>query len=97
MRYVENEPQTISFEGGFLETQHNNSVLQYTARLPEFDSEGISADRIVEIKDSLQIETFPSSKRLLVPDLNHLRGHWAYRDIMALYSLEVFYRRCFKV
>lgn len=90
MRYVENEPQTISFEGGFLETQHNNSVLQYTARFPEFDSEGISTDRIVEIKDSLQIETFPSSKRLLVPDLNHLRGHWAYRDIMALYSLEVF-------
>lgn len=90
IRYVENEPQTISFEGGFLETQHNNSVLQYTARLPEFDLEGISTDRIVETKDSLQIETFPSSKRLLIPDLNHLRGHWAYKDIMALYSLEVF-------
>lgn len=90
IRYVENEPQTISFEGGFIQTQHNNSVLQYTVKLPEFDLEGISTDRLVETKESLQIETFPSSKRLLIPNLNHLRGHWAYKDIMALYSLEVF-------
>ncbi|TYQ15318.1 UNVERIFIED_CONTAM: S-layer family protein [Acetivibrio alkalicellulosi] len=90
IRYIENEPQTISFEGGFIQTQHNNSVLQYTTRLPEFDSNGVSTDRIIETKDSLKLETFPESKRLLVPQINHLRGHWAYGDIKRLYSLEVF-------
>ncbi|MDQ2084968.1 S-layer homology domain-containing protein [Herbivorax sp. ANBcel31] len=90
MRYVKNKPETISFEGGFVQTQHNNSVLRYTSSLPEFDLEGMSTDRIVEEKDSLQIETFPASKRLMIPDINHLRGHWAHEDIMALYSLEVF-------
>ncbi|NLP13926.1 MAG: S-layer homology domain-containing protein [Clostridium sp.] len=90
INYVENEPQIISFEGGFVQSQYNNSILQYTANLPEFDSKGGSTDRLIETKDSLKIESFPVSKRLLVPSLNHLRGHWAEKDIKALYSLEVF-------
>ncbi len=89
IHYVENEPQTISFEGGFVQSQYNSSILQYTASLPEFDSKGIATDRLIESKDSLKIESFPVSKRLLVPSLNHLRGHWAENDIKALYSLEI--------
>ncbi|HOM02227.1 MAG TPA: S-layer homology domain-containing protein [Acetivibrio sp.] len=88
--YVENIPDVISFEGGFVESQYNNSVMQYTAKLPEFDHQGMSTDRMVETKGSLMIESFPTSRRLLVPELNHLRGHWAENDIKALYSLEIF-------
>ncbi|GAE88709.1 hypothetical protein [Acetivibrio straminisolvens] len=74
--YVENKPDVISFDGGFVESQYNNSILQYTAKLPEFDHQGVSTDRMVETKGSLMIESFPTSRRLLVPELNHLRGHW---------------------
>ncbi|WP_235832622.1 S-layer homology domain-containing protein [Acetivibrio mesophilus] len=88
--YVENKPDIISFEGGFVESQYNNSILQYTAKLPEFDHQGVSTDRMIETRDSLMIESFPMSRRLLVPELNHLRGHWAENDIKALYSLEIF-------
>jgi len=88
--YVENKPDVISFEGGFVESQYNNSILQYTAKLPEFDHQGVSTDRMVETKGSLMIESFPTSRRLLVPELSHLRGHWAENDIKALYSLEIF-------
>lgn len=88
--YIENKPEIISFEGGFVESQYNNSILQYTANLPEFDHLGESTDRLIETGDSLMIESFPDSKRLLVPELNHLRGHWAENDIKALYSLEIF-------
>lgn len=90
IKYVENEPETISFEGGFVQTQYNNSILQYSSSLPEFDSEGVSTDRLVEKTGSLKIEGFPVKTRLLVPSINHLRGHWAENDIKALYSLEVF-------
>ncbi|NMB34401.1 MAG: S-layer homology domain-containing protein [Clostridium sp.] len=88
--YIQNEPETISFEGGFVQNQYNSRILQYTANLPEFDFKGVSTDRLVEARDRLGLEGFPVSKRLLVPNLNHIRGHWAENDIKALYSLEVF-------
>lgn len=90
IKYVENEPETISFEGGFVQTQYNNSILQYSSSLPEFNSQGVSTDRLIEKSDSLKIEGFPVKTRLLVPSINHLKGHWAENDIKALYSLEVF-------
>jgi hypothetical protein len=89
IKYVENEPETISFEGGFVQNQYNSSVMQYISRLPEFDSQGVSTDRLMEMKGSLEIESFPVNTRLPVPDLIHIRGHWAENDIKALYSLEV--------
>ncbi|WP_010245310.1 S-layer homology domain-containing protein [Acetivibrio cellulolyticus] len=90
IKYVENEPETISFEGGFVQTQYNNSVLKYSASLPEFDAQGVSTDRLIETSDSLKIESFPVKTRLMVPNINKLKGHWAENDIKALYSLEVF-------
>lgn len=90
VRYVENEPQSISFEGGYVQTQYNNSVLQYSSRLPEFDSKGKSTDNILTKYGSLKLESFPSQLRLVVPSINQIRGHWAENDIKMMYSLEVF-------
>ena len=91
LRYVQNEPNAISFRGGFLETKRNDNILEYTARMPEFDAAGISTDRIKRWADSIQIETFPSAKRLISPDLRQIRGHWAEEAISKLFGLEILY------
>jgi len=90
MKFVENEPLQISFEGGYVQTQNNCSVLEFSCSLPEFDSKGISTDRMITRKGSMQIETFPVQTRLPVPDVRQLRGHWCENDVRALYSLEIF-------
>lgn len=90
LNYYKNQPDEISFEGGYVETQYNDNVLQYTSRLPEFDSGGISTDRIIARSDSLKIETFPVQKRLPSPPLNNIRGHWAENNIRLMFGLEVF-------
>ena len=58
--------------------------------LPEFDSRGISTDRIVTYSDSLAIETFPIQRRLPTTDLRNARGHWEENDIKIMFGLEVF-------
>ncbi|MDR1061099.1 MAG: hypothetical protein LBL83_07805, partial [Clostridiales bacterium] len=93
LRYVENEPNAISFRGGFLETRRNDNVLEYTARLPEFTAAGISTDRLKRYSDSLQISTFPSTLRLVSPDLRQIRGHWAEEPDSKLFGLEIFTAR----
>jgi N-acetylmuramoyl-L-alanine amidase len=87
--YVENQPDQISFKGGYVQTQSNNSILEYNSSMPEFDSTGISNDNIIEKSDSLKLETFPVETRLMVPNLTQIRGNWAENDIKILYSLEV--------
>ena len=90
LKYYKNQPDEISFEGGYVETQYNNNVLEYTCRLPEFDSKGISTDRMVSKSDSLKIETFPVQKRLPSVALSSVRGHWAENNIRLMFGLEVF-------
>ncbi|MDP4094131.1 MAG: S-layer homology domain-containing protein [Bacillota bacterium] len=88
--YVKNQPDQISFDGGYLMTQDNSSVLSYDSMLPEFDSKGISTDNVLEKTDSLKLETFPSQTRLPVVSLAYLKGYWAENDIKTLFSLGVF-------
>jgi N-acetylmuramoyl-L-alanine amidase len=90
LEYVKNEAYQISFDGGYVQTQYNSSVLEYECHLPEFDSKGISTDYIRSLDGSLKLETFPAQSRLLVPDLKSVRGHWAENDIRLMFSLEVF-------
>ncbi|MCL2057655.1 MAG: S-layer homology domain-containing protein [Oscillospiraceae bacterium] len=89
LRYVENEPQAISFRGGFLETRRNDNVLEFSARLPEFDAAGVATDRLQRYTDSTQISMFPSVKRLVSPDLRQINGHWAEEAISKLFGLEI--------
>ena len=89
LRYVDNEPEAISFRGGFLETRRNDNVLEFTARLPEFNETGAATDRLKRYTDSTQISTFPSVKRLVSPDLRQIRGHWAEEAVSKLFGLEI--------
>ena len=90
LKYYKNQPDQISFEGGYVQSQNNNSVLEYTSKMPEFDAKGISTDNVVTRSDSLMIETFPVQKRLQAVDLSSIRGHWAENDFKLMYGLEVF-------
>lgn len=98
-RFQENDPEQISFRGGYVESRYNSSVLEYTCDLPEFDSQGRPTHNIITSRGSLEIETFPSAVRLPVPETSHLRGHWAEEEIKELFSLEIFrnnYAKTFK-
>lgn len=89
-RFVENEPYEISFDGGYVESQFNSSILEYRSKLPEFDSQGISTYYVLDSKGSLELETFPVQTRFMVPNLGYLRGHWAEEYIKELFSMEIF-------
>ncbi|HEY9059081.1 MAG TPA: S-layer homology domain-containing protein [Pseudobacteroides sp.] len=89
IRYIENKPNEISFEGGYVQTQSNSSILEYTSKLPSFSAGNVPSDNMITSKDSLKIETFPVQTRLKVPDLSQLKGHWSENDVRTLYSLEV--------
>jgi len=88
-KYVENEPWQISFEGGYVEQDWEESILEYSAYLPEFDKKGHATDVIHEFNERVGLNTEPVNSRLMVPDLKHLRGHWAEEPVKILYSLEV--------
>ncbi len=87
--YESNRPNEISFEGGYRQRKENNSVLTYTAKLPEFDSEGIATDRKKTYTDSISQKNYPQQTRLYVPGLKQIKGHWSEEDVKQLYSLEI--------
>lgn len=90
LKYQENKPGQISFSGSYVQSRANTGILEYTCMLPEFDSKGISTDKIITYKDSLKLETFPVQKRLPTMNTTNIRGHWAEEDIKMMFGLEVF-------
>jgi len=90
IQYIENQPDQISFEGGYMESQVNNSIMEYSYKMPEFDSQGISTDVLIENKGSLQLDSTPVFRRLPVPDTSSIKGNWYEEDVKQLLSLEVF-------
>ncbi len=88
--YEENKPNEISFEGGYVQRQNNLSVLQYEGEFPELDTRGMPTDFLIRPKGTLKFDTSPIVTRLVVPTLEHLKGHWSEDDARILYSLEVF-------
>ena len=87
--FVENIPNQISFKGGYVQKQHNEGILEYSCKLPEFDKKGNATDTLIETKNTLKLESFPVQTRLIVPELNSIKGHWAENQFKLLYSLEV--------
>lgn len=88
-QYIENEPYQISFEGGYVEKDYEESVLQYDALLPEFDKDGRPTGVLKNYSERMGIDPKPVLTRLMVPDLKHLEGHWAEEPVKILYSLGV--------
>jgi len=88
-QYSVNEPNQISFDGGYVKSTWDESSLSYTARLPEFDSNNNPTDVIKTYSDTRSLSSAIETQRLMVPDLKHIRGFWAEEPIKILYSLEV--------
>lgn len=84
LQYSENEPQVISFEGGFIQSEQIESVLEYSARLTD------SADYINDYSDTLKIEGAPTLKSFVSPSIYSVKGHWAEQNIDEMYSLNIF-------
>jgi len=87
--YIENEPYQISFEGGYVEKDYEESLLDYEARLPEFDKDQKPTGVLKSYKETIGIDPKPVLTRLMVPDLKHLEGYWAEEPVKILYSLGV--------
>lgn len=88
--YVANEPVPISFAGGYLETRGEDAVLRYEVDLPLLDSAGsVRSDSRYRDSGSFGVKTTPVYRRLPVPELRDLEGHWSYQEVLRLASLGV--------
>ncbi|MCK9478802.1 MAG: S-layer homology domain-containing protein [Firmicutes bacterium] len=89
LSYIENKPDAISFEGGYLRKQVNNSILTYNINLPLFDSKGIATDSIVNYSDTMSLGSFPQQERLAIGDTSAIKGHWYEENVRQLLSLGI--------
>ena len=83
LQYGENEPTLISFAGNYREVMSNQSALSYVIHVVPNIFYGIPTS------GSASIHTFNSFEQLIAPNLNFLRGHWAYGDIRRLFAMEI--------
>ncbi|NPV26735.1 MAG: S-layer homology domain-containing protein [Firmicutes bacterium] len=90
LTYVPNEPTPISFRGGYLQTEQEENVLQYTYDLPCFSDGAVMSGRRNQGEDSFKLLSVPTQKRLPVATIRDIGGHWAEDDIARLASLGVF-------
>lgn len=89
IQYSENEPNQISFEGGYVRKTWAESTLDYTAKLPELDKTNMPTDILKTWHDRISLRTEPVLNRLMVPTIKQLSGHWAEESISVLFGLEV--------
>jgi len=91
LSYIKNAPSQISFGGGYMLTEEQENLIEYSYDLPRMDSDGLPHPRNRKRGgDSLVLKTVPKYQRLLIPELKDIAGHWAQHEIEALYSLGVF-------
>ena len=90
LKYYENLPEQSSIAGGYAQTQANENVLKYTAILTELDKKKMPTTKNVTYTKDLKLESFPTSTRLVSPNLNVIRGHASEENITLLFGLEAF-------
>lgn len=89
IKYAENEPWQISFDGGYVRRTWEEAILDYHARLPEFDSNNMPTPVLKDYKSRTNITVPPVLERLMVPDIRQLDGHWAQEPVSILFGLGV--------
>ncbi|HEX2926572.1 MAG TPA: S-layer homology domain-containing protein [Ruminiclostridium sp.] len=90
LKYYENQPEQISFEGGYYKTQYNENVLKFTANLHELDKKGAITSKTNTYTDSLKLESFPFNDPLVAPNLNKIKGHPAEKSMAIMFGLEAY-------
>jgi len=89
IKYSENEPWQISFDGGYVRKTWEEAILDYHARLPEFDINNMPTPVLKEYSSRTSISTPPVLERLMVPNIKQLNGHWAQEPVSILFGLGV--------
>ena len=74
--YAQNQPTQISFRGGYMVSEKDESVMEYS-----YDINGRVGS------NSLTLANNPKFTRLNVPELRDTSGHWAEEPIKILASL----------
>jgi N-acetylmuramoyl-L-alanine amidase len=90
LKYYENQPNKISFEGGYVQVQQNENVLKYTAKMNELDKNKAPTGKNVISTKSLKMESFPTQTRLISPNLKNIKGHPSQESISLLFGLKAF-------
>lgn len=91
LSYIRNQPSQISFGGGYMLTEEQENLIEYSYDMPKFNRDGIPHRRNRERdSSSFVLETVPKYQRLLIPELKDIGGYWAQNEIESLYSLGVF-------
>lgn len=90
LEYQPNLPSQISFAGGYLEVRQDTGTLQYTSNLPVLENGLVQDSRRLQSTGSHQLTGLPRQKRLPVPLLRDIQGHWAMEDVLSLASLGAF-------
>ena len=88
LTYESNEPTQISFEGGFLEKTQEEQILGCSYNMPKFDKNGLVKEARTKDSEDIKLTTTPTYRRLPIPYLRDVKGHWAEYDILRLASLE---------
>lgn len=89
--YEANSPSQISFRGGYLLTQQEENILKYSYDLPRLSKNGNKLSQRNVGTKSLSLDTNPLNRRLTIPEMRDVLGHWAEEDILLLASLEAVY------
>ncbi len=89
--YEANAPSQISFRGGYLLTEQQENVLKYTYDLPRFSADGNLLSQRNLGSNSFSLDTNPVNKRLNIPHMRDIEGHWAESNVLLLASLEAVY------
>lgn len=90
LKYYENKPDQISFEGGYVQSQRNENILEYTANLSELDKNGKPTTKFVKFTDSLKLQSFPVQERLVSPNLKQIKGHPSEESISLMFGLKAY-------
>lgn len=76
LEYIPNQPTQISFRGGYMISEKEESRIQYT-----YDINGRRGN------SSFSLGNNPTFERLYVPNLRDMGGHWAQESVTLLASL----------
>ena len=86
--YEGNTPTQISFRGGYLLTEREENIVKYEYNLPRVSRDGQISKSRNSGNGSFTLDTNPENKRLSIPSIRDIAGHWAEKDIHFLASLE---------
>ncbi|SET22251.1 S-layer homology domain-containing protein [Natronincola peptidivorans] len=86
--YEANTPTQISFRGGYLLTEKEENIVKYSYNLPRLGEDGDLLRGRNSGSRSFSLDTNPINKRLTIPAMRDISGHWAEKDILFLASLE---------